>query len=384
MGRRAAFGLLGLMAVSAGAGAQTLPASETFAAARAQLASGHVAEAAGLFHRALADEGMGRFTLRLAVYCEPANVERSVRASGSPPELFVLRRPLGDRACLALYWGLFASPAAAKAARSSVPASLRASGQSPMAVSAILPAGEPPARVAAAPAPAVEAETRPPDAVVRPRAPAVPAPRTAEPAAAPAPSAAAVGPPVAPAPPPAARPSPVPPSAAATAVRVPAVEVEAGYSALWDDTLPHGGGSGAFEVGGILSGCANLTRGLGIVGEASAHYDSGTTLDALGAPVTLDRDVLGVHAGLRYTHRTGGFALPYVQALAGWTRSGIKLAGQRAVEDDFSFQPGAGLQLRLSSSVGILLGADYRLVTAHPSRNEVRLHAGFVFGIGDR
>ena len=107
--------------------------------------------------------------------------------------------------------------------------------------------------------------------------------------------------------------------------------------------------------------------------------------DGGDAPLTVDRDLLGVHAGLRYTHRRGGFAVPYAQALAGWTRTGVDLAGRREVEDAFSVQPGVGLNLRLSRSVGLGLGADYRLVLGEEeSRNELRLHAGLVLAIGDR
>jgi len=380
MGRSAALGLLGLMAVSGGADAQPLPSTGTVAAAREQLAAGNLAEAAGLFHRALLEKGRGRFTLRVGMFCDLSNLERSLRASGNPPEVLVLRRPVGDRPCLAVYWGLFPSPAAASAARRSVPAALRAAGQSPVAVSSILPAGEPPARLAAAPAPAPEdmPPAPPPDAVARPASEPVPEPKATEPKESP------VEPPPAPVPP-AIQPPPVPSSPSAASVRVPVVEFEVGYSALWDDTLSGGGEKTSFELGGILSGCANLTRELGVVGEASAHYDSDQILDALGVPVSRDLDLLGVHAGLRYTHRAAGLAEPYLQALAGWTRTGIKVAGQREVGDDFSFQPGAGLRLRLSRSVGIALGADYRLVFAGPPhRNELRLHAGLVLAIGDR
>ena len=142
---------------------------------------------------------------------------------------------------------------------------------------------------------------------------------------------------------------------------------------------------GFHERGFLLSLSAPLNRSLAVVGEASGHYGSDDLTDALGVPLTLDRDILGVHAGPRFTHRGDGRAEPYVQALAGWTRTGFELAGLREVEDSFSIQPGVGLNLRLSRSVGLGLGADYRLVFGEEeNRNEVRVHAGLVFGIGDR
>jgi hypothetical protein len=169
----------------------------------------------------------------------------------------------------------------------------------------------------------------------------------------------------------------------APSARVPAMEVAAGYSYLWDDTFPESDGS--YALGWILSGCANLNRKVGVVGEVSAQYKTQDALAELGAPFNVDLGLLGVHAGLRYTHRHAGFVTPYVQALAGVTRSSVDLASLRTVEDDFSIQPGAGLVVRLSDSVGLGLGADYRLVFGEENqRNELRLHADLVFGIGSR
>ena len=166
-------------------------------------------------------------------------------------------------------------------------------------------------------------------------------------------------------------------------VRVPAMEIAAGYSYLWDDTFPES--DGAYPLGWILSGCANLNRKIGVVGEVSAQYKSEDALAELGAPFNVDLGLLGVHAGLRYTHRNAGLVTPYVQALAGVTRSSVDLADFRTVEDDFSIQPGAGLVVRLSDSVGLGLGGDYRLVFGEENqRNQFRVHADLVFGIGSR
>ena len=121
------------------------------------------------------------------------------------------------------------------------------------------------------------------------------------------------------------------------------------------------------------------------MGEVSAQYKSDDALAELGAPFDVDLDLLGVHAGLRYTHRTAGLVAPYFQALAGVTRSSVELADFRTVEDDFSIQPGVGLVVRLSDSVGLGLGGDYRLVFGEENqRNEVRVHADLVFGMGSR
>jgi hypothetical protein len=372
MRRHVAAGVLAMMAAVC-VEAQTLPSSGAFARGRELMASGDPLGAADAFHEALRGGDPGRHTLRVGVYCDIANLERQVRTSGNAPELFVLRRSMGGRPCLALYWGLFASRAAARAATATIPGPLRTAGQSPVLVSQVLPPGAPPPAAAASePPPAPPAK--------RPAPPPAAAPAIPEPAPQPVvvePRAPAVSP-VTPEEPPAAM-------EPAESARVPAMEVTAAYSALWDDAFSANGGDGFYELGWMLSLCGNLNRSLGVVGEVSGHYTSDDTFDAFGAPLAVDRDLLGVHAGLRYTHRRGGFAVPYAQALAGWTRTGVDLAGRREVEDAFSVQPGVGLQLRLSRSVGLGLGADYRLVFgAEDERNDFRFHAGIVFGVGSR
>jgi hypothetical protein len=383
MRRRVAAGVLGLLA-AAGVGAQPLASPEALARGRELLMLGDPLGAADAFHEALRGGDVARHTVRVGVYCDIANLERQVRASGSPPELFVLRRAVAGRPCLALFWGLFPSRAEARAAVPTIPAALRASGQSPVTVSSVLPPGEPPpSRVATTPPPA------PPPEPIAP-APAAPPEAEPEPAAEPAPPVAepTAPPPVEPAPsaaPPAVQEERAPTGASEDSVRIPAMEVTVAWSGLWDDAFSRDGGDGLYELGWLVSLCANMNRSLGIVGEASGHYTSDDILDTVGAPLAVDRDLLGVHAGVRYTLARGGRAMPYLQALGGWTRSGFEVAGGREVEDAFSIQPGVGLHLQLSRSAGLALGADYRLVLGREeNRNEVRFHAGLVFAVGDR
>jgi hypothetical protein len=163
------------------------------------------------------------------------------------------------------------------------------------------------------------------------------------------------------------------------------MEATVAYSGLWDDTFSRDGGDGLYELGWVLSLCGNLSRSVGVVGEASGHYSSEDVLDESGAPLAIDRDLLGVHAGLRYTYRGGGRIAAYAQALAGWTRSGLEVSGRRELEDAFSVQPGMGLHVRLSASVGLAVGADYRFVFGdEQDRGEVRFHAGLVIAAGER
>jgi hypothetical protein len=163
------------------------------------------------------------------------------------------------------------------------------------------------------------------------------------------------------------------------------LEATVAYSGLRDDTFSKGGRDGFFELGWALSLCGNLSRSIGLVGEASGHYSSEDTLDASGSPLAVDRDLLAAQAGLRYTHRGAGRVAAYVQALAGWTRSGIEASGRREIEDAFSIQPGLGVHVRLAPSVGVAIGADYRLVLGKDQdRGEVRYLVGVVIAAGGR
>ncbi len=381
MRRAAGACVIGWLA-AAGAVAQPLVPPEALARGRELMTLGDPLGAADAFQEALRGREAGLHTVRVGVYCDVANLERRARTVGNPPELFVLRRPVGGRSCLALYWGLFPSQDAALAAIPVMPAALRAAGQSPVAVSDVLPPGAPPpARTAAAPtaptppAPRVETPATSPQEPENPLAaePFVPeAPKA--PAAEPAPAAPASAPRQ-----PATAAPPTEPLAA------PKMEATVAYSGLRDDAFSKGGRDGLFELGWALSLCGNLSRSIGVVGEASGHYSSEDTLDAAGAPLAVDRDLLSAHAGLRYTHRGAGRVAAYVQALAGWTRSGVEASGRREIEDAFSIQPGLGVHVRLAPGVGVALGADYRLVLGkQQDRGEVRYLVGVVIAAGRR
>ncbi len=336
---------------AAGASAQPLVPPDALARGRELMTLGDPRGAADAFHEALRDRAAGLHTVRVGVYCDIVNLLHRARAVGNPPELFVLRRPVGGRSCLALYWGFFPSRQSALAAIPAMPAALRVAGQSSVAVADVLPPGAPPsARTAAAPpAPAPPVATPPaapaeppaaaPEAPEKPMAaePFVSEPRGAPPAA-PPPS------PVSAPPAPAAAAPPTEPLAA------PKIEAIVAYSGLWDDTFSKGGRDGFFGLGWALSLCGNISRSIGVVGEASGHYLSEDTVDASGAPLGVDRDLLAVHAGLRYTHRSAGRVAAYVQALGGWTRSGVQASGRREIEDAFSVQPGLGVHVRVTPS----------------------------------
>jgi hypothetical protein len=155
------------------------------------------------------------------------------------------------------------------------------------------------------------------------------------------------------------------------------MEVAVAYSALWDDTFSRDGADGFYELGWTLSLCANLSRSLGVVGEASGHYTSDDTFDAFGVPLSVDRDLLGVHAAC--ATRTGA----KLRALRPGPRRDAQRARAPLARSDVRSSPWASI----CAPRGAWAPAWRRLppvLGEEENRNEVRLHAGLVIAIGDR
>jgi hypothetical protein len=396
MRRLVAFGLLGLLAGSH-VEAQQQPvapavAGELLARARQLLAARRYADAADAFEAHLGSE-RDTFTIRVAVYCDISNLDGHLNRLGNPPELFLLRRPVGNQSCFGLFWGLFSSRTEADAALAAIPASLRTAGQSSAPVSALLFPGA----MAAARPPA------PPPQIPRPKPAVAVAAASPEPPAAPlgSNSVKAGGVPLAPAGngPPRGPVSRIP-GELSRAARVPLAEIGLGYSCLWDERMGQialmGGSSPlplsrTFRLGWLALGSVNLTSHLGVMAEASGHYLS---QNAPGTALTVGVEELGFHAGFRYTHRSDAVATPYAQALFGATRFSIDVLGASEAATHFSIQPGVGVMFRIADQVRIDLGGDYRLVFTERGRlslvppqqttNAFRFHAGVVFGLGER
>ena len=399
---------VGLLTLLAGGHLEAQPrslapadAGPLLARARELLAARRYLDAADAFQAYLSSDDRDRFTIRVAVYCDVANLDAHLQRPGNPPDLFLLRRPVGDQSCVGLFWRLFSSRSEADAALASVPAALRTDGQGAAAVSSLLVPGAPAiARPTAPPPsapPAPVASPAPASAAAPPPKPPVtttPATRPPETASVPPTPATVRSSP--------AKASPVAAAEPANAAGTPLAEIELGYSYLWDDRMSQitftGGDdsaplglSGSFWLGWVVSGNVNVTNRLGITGEVSGHYRS---QNAPGTDLTVGTEELGFHAGPRYTQRNDAVATLYAQALFGATRFSMNLLGESEAATHFSIQPGLGVMLRVSDEVRIDVGGDYRLVFTErgglslvpPKKytNAFRFRAGVVFGVGKK
>ena len=150
------------------------------------------------------------------------------------------------------------------------------------------------------------------------------------------------------------------------------------YSAVNDDDMDE-----TFTAGGGLSFGVYVTPWLGLVADVSAHTksveDSGATAD-----MTFASALGGIRLG-----RLSGKARPFVQVLTGATRAKVAMSiGSISFDeskDFFTIQPGAGVDIGVTDSIGIRIQADYRNVQhGNKWKAQYRGVAGVVFAFGSR
>jgi opacity protein-like surface antigen len=167
-------------------------------------------------------------------------------------------------------------------------------------------------------------------------------------------------------------------AASASAQDSPKADLSLSYSALNDAELDE-----TFTVGWAASLSGYLTPWLSIVGEAGGHYKTFTE-----SGVDLDMKVHTLLGGVRLGAR-GSRAMFFAQVLAGGTQvtADLSVANFSESESDqfFTIQPGVGVDVMLSSNVGLRLQADYRSVQdGNEWFAQYRGAAGLVFAFGRR
>ena len=154
----------------------------------------------------------------------------------------------------------------------------------------------------------------------------------------------------------------------------PATETAVGWSVIAHDP-------GAFIVGPVsglgwmVSQTANLKPWLGMVGDVSGNYSSGTGL--LGSTHS-------ALAGVRFTGRpNGGRVNGFGQLLAGIQFSNVHGLGISDSLVNFAIQPGGGVDIKLSDSLALRMQLDYR-TSFHDGFNysAFRFAPGIVFSRG--
>lgn len=181
-------------------------------------------------------------------------------------------------------------------------------------------------------------------------------------------------------------------------IPVPVAEVAAGYTFLRDYENVEPGTSGTnLPTGWFTSGAYNVNHWMGLVGEATGSYKNGAfERFEDGLNVSADLRAYTVMGGPRFFYKRGRMS-PFAQVLAGTAHhritgkaimEGLNI-GSTETTTDFALQPGGGLTVYLTESVGVRLAGDYRAVFFNDEgetyrQNQFRFLSGLTFGWGRR
>ena len=168
------------------------------------------------------------------------------------------------------------------------------------------------------------------------------------------------------------------------AADAPRFELSGGYSFMHDtDRSEH------FPAGWVASATGNINDWIGVVTEVGGNYR--TCRNCQRGPFASQKfrgtDLhLRVHTflgGPRVASHAVAAMTPFAQVLFGGAHvsGGVEFDG--ALNTGFVYQPGAGIDVHVTPSVGIRLEGDYRVIrsTGHNNK-ESRVLAGVVVGFG--
>ncbi len=144
------------------------------------------------------------------------------------------------------------------------------------------------------------------------------------------------------------------------------------YSILHDSEAEE-----TFPMGWLFAGAANLGRNVAVIGEVGGNYKS---VDVLGTDVNLR--VHSFLGGIRVHNRTPK-VMPFGQVLIGLAHMGASVLGEGESANGFAIQPGGGVDIPLTSSLGARIQGDYRIIRSEgETGNEFRVGFGIVLGFG--
>ena len=143
-----------------------------------------------------------------------------------------------------------------------------------------------------------------------------------------------------------------------------------------------------------ISFAGNVNNNLGIVAEASGHYNRESSVTAAGT-TNSRRNFHTFLAGPRITERRYKWLSPFTHALFGFTRVndslgqsqvGAPSSSSRSDVSGFTMALGGGVDLTVADRFFIrLIQADYLLIRADRIKHEgLRISAGILFRFGRR
>ena len=180
-------------------------------------------------------------------------------------------------------------------------------------------------------------------------------------------------------------------------IPVPVAEVAVGYTFMRDLNDFHDWNGTNFPAGWYTSGAMNLTRWMGVVGEASGSYKNNLFNQTLeGVNAKADGRVYTFLGGPRFFYKRGRIA-PHLQMLVGATHFRVNgqvsyatlTATHTETSTNFTLQPGGGVTIYLTPSIGARVTADFRTAMQFEGpgtdyNHQLRLASGLTFNWGRR
>ena len=141
----------------------------------------------------------------------------------------------------------------------------------------------------------------------------------------------------------------------------------------------------------------NVTSLFGVVGEVSGHYDSIDETETFGGAQVRASGNLRIHTfmgGVRFTVRQNPRLVPFAQALVGLAHASASIdvttivngqpvpslsAEESESTSDAAVEFGGGVNIRVTSRLGVRVGASYLRILEDDASNAFRAAAGVVF-----
>ncbi len=168
------------------------------------------------------------------------------------------------------------------------------------------------------------------------------------------------------------------------AADTPRVELSGGYSFMHDTDR-----SEDFPAGWAVSAIGNVKSWIGVVTEVGGNYrvckncQRGPFASQKLRGTNLHPRVQTYMGGPRVASHAFSAVTPFAQVLFGGSHmsGGTEFVG--SLNTGFTYQPGAGIDVRVAPNVGIRLQGDYRVIrTSGHNGKESRFLAGVVYSFG--
>jgi hypothetical protein len=167
--------------------------------------------------------------------------------------------------------------------------------------------------------------------------------------------------------------------------QTPRAEISGGYSFLHDENR-----SENFPAGWVASATGNVNRWIGVTAEVGGNYRTCdncqrgpfTSQESSGRDLHLR--VYSYMIGPRVAARAVPGVTPFAQVLFGGTHISGGAEFDGALTTGLTYQPGGGVDIRVTPKVGIRLQGDYRVIRAQGvNSKQSRFLVGVVFWSGE-